>query len=398
MLRERLSGFSELPRLHATLLVAGLLLCTWAVVFAAGGTRTAWPHLFYLPVVFAVMPLGRRGGIVTGIAAMMLCGPLMPLDVVTGASQTPGNWLVRGVFFTIVGGLAGTAARTSTTGMENALTARLTAELDGPTPPERESADAGLIRDIIDRCRFTTVFQPIYDLHDGQLISVEALTRFTDMAPAQSAATWFAQAADVGLGTDLELATAAAALEATTELPDHVSLSLNTSPALVTDARLEQLFQQHAGRKLVVELTEHVVVDDYAALRTALDGLRSRGIQVAVDDAGAGFASLQHIVRLQPDIIKLDISLTQQVRDDPVRRALAAALVQFAQQTDTLLVAEGIEAPADLTTWQDIGAHAGQGYLLGRPAPMPLPLTPLANPTHLTSPRHPVSDLSEVGG
>lgn len=398
MFRRRLTVVAALSPLPAVVLVAGLLVVVWAVVFAAGGTRTAWPHLFYLPVVAAVIPLGRRGGVAAGVAATVLCGPLMPLDVAAGVAQTPENWLVRGLFFVIVGGLAGIAARASTAGFEHDLTVRLAAELD-PAMPDDEAgpADVAVLRELLDDERFTVVFQPIYDLDDGRLLAVEALTRLPDVTPMQSPATWFAQAAEVGLGVDLELATARAALEATAELPGRVALTLNASPACVMDARLAQLLERHAGRHLVVELTEHAVVDDYAALRTALDRLRARGVRVAVDDAGAGFASLQHIVRLAPDIIKLDISLTQHVRDDPVRRALASALVQFAEQTSTQLIAEGVETPADLAIWQNIGAHAVQGYLLGHPAPAPMSLEPCPGLARRPTQRHTTAELVDAG-
>ena len=373
MFRKRLTVLSSMSRLAAVVLVAGLLIVVWVVVFAAGGTRTALPHLFYLPVVAAVMPLGRRGGIAAGVAATVLCGPLMPLDVYAGLAQTPGNWLVRGLFFVIVGGLAGTAARAATAGFEQDLTLHLAAELARTEPEGAGPADVAVLRELLDDEQFTVVFQPIYDLDDGRLLAVEALSRFRD-ASVQSPATWFAQAAEVGLGVDLELATARKALGVTADLPGWVALALNVSPACAMDIRLVELLQRHARRRLVIELTEHAVVDDYAALRVSLDGLRSHGVRVAVDDAGAGFASLQHIVRLEPDIIKLDLSLTQNVRDDPVRRALASALVQFAEHTGTQLIAEGVETPADLEIWQDIGAHAAQGYLLGRPGPWPVPL------------------------
>lgn len=396
MFRQRLSSLRALPLVPAGLLVAGLLGVVWMAVFASGGTRTAWPHLFYLPVVAAVIPLGRRGGITAGVVATILCGPLMPLDVAAGVAQSPDNWLVRGLFFVIVGGLAGTAVRAATTELEHGLTAHLTAELDRAIPQGDGLADVAVLREAIDQQQFQMVFQPIYDLDVGRLLAVEALARFPALTPIQSPATWFAQAAEVGLGVDLELATAQAALEQTGDLPGHIALTLNVSPCAVADPRFDVLLEQHPGRHLVVELTEHAAVDDYTGLHTCLAQLRARGVRIAVDDAGAGFASLQHIVRLGPDIIKLDISLTQHVRDDPVRRALAAALVQFADQTGTELVAEGIETPADLATWQQLGAHAAQGYLLGHPTAAPISLDPCPGLTRRHARRYTPARLMEV--
>jgi EAL domain-containing protein (putative c-di-GMP-specific phosphodiesterase class I) len=155
-----------------------------------------------------------------------------------------------------------------------------------------------------------------------------------------------------------------------------VALHVNASPALLHDDRLLRLLGQYPDRQVVLEITEHEVVDDYDRLATSLQRLRDTGAKIAVDDVGAGIASLRHIVRIAPDTIKLDISLTQHLRHDPVRRALARALVQFAQDTGTLLVAEGIESEADLVMWRRLGADGGQGYLLARPGPLPIQLSP----------------------
>ena len=206
----------------------------------------------------------------------------------------------------------------------------------------------------------------------------------------------FAEAAAVGLGVDLELATIKAAFEAATDLDQNVTLTLNASPALLADPRLLEVLDWHRTRTVVVEVTEHTVVDDYHQLETALTVLRESGIRVAVDDAGAGFASFRHIVRLRPEFIKLDLSPPQNLRNDPIRRPLAEALVRFAHQTDSRIIAEGIETAADLATWQELGAHAAQGYLFGRPGPLPvsphahthLPTDRRVTPRHQPAPQH----------
>lgn len=378
--------FQQLPWWVHTLLVTLLLAGCWAVVFAAGGTRTAWPHVFYIPIVAAALPFGVRGGLAAGAAAMLLlCGPVMPLDVVTGERQELANWLLRGGFFATVGGLAGASTSSLRRSFQAGLSEQLQVEVDLATARDGEHADGGwelCIGQMLDRADFHPVFQPIYGLDDGRLLAVEALTRF-DTDPAFPPEVWFAEAATVGLGVELELATAKAALEARSSLEQGVTLTLNASPALLADDRLLHLLEGHHDRTIIVEVTEHAVVDNYPQLTDALTVLRERGIRVAVDDAGAGFASFRHIVRLQPEFIKLDPSLTQNLRNDPIRRPLAEALLRFAHQTGSQIIAEGIETPADLAIWQDLGAHAAQGYLLGRPAPLPA-----APATHaLLSPR-----------
>lgn len=118
---------------------------------------------------------------------------------------------------------------------------------------------------------------------------------------------------------------------------------------------------------IVLEITEHSTVQDYDKLEYTLRPLRARGMRLAVDDAGAGHSSFRHILRLQPEYIKLDISLTRNIDADPARRALAAALIGFASETGSELIAEGVETEAELATLRALGIHKAQGYLLGRP-------------------------------
>ncbi len=369
---SRVQMLTRLPSWQQIVAVAVLLGVCWLLVFGAGGTRTAFPHVFYLPIVLAALPFGIVGGVVAGSAAMLLCGPLMPLDVATGESQQLVNWLMRGGFFIAVGGLAGTSTVSLRRSFQAGLSSRLQQELDLATP-EVPAVDAGWelrVRRVLDHGAFRSVFQPIYALDDGRLLAVEALTRF-DSEPQQPPDVWFTRASQVGLGIELELAAIKSALETSSDLPSEVALSFNASPEVLADERLLQLLDWHPGRQLIAEVTEHAVIDDYHHLDACLVALRSRGVRLAVDDAGAGFASLRHIVRLQPDYIKLDPSLTQDLGDDPVRRPLADCLVLFAHRTDSAIVVEGIETAADLATWRALGAHAAQGYFLGRPAPLP---------------------------
>jgi EAL domain-containing protein (putative c-di-GMP-specific phosphodiesterase class I) len=210
------------------------------------------------------------------------------------------------------------------------------------------------------------VTQPIVDLRDGSLVGLEALARFPDHP--EGPAAMFAVAAALDMGVDLELAAVHAAMDVLPDVPAPLYLSVNVSPATVLDPRLSALLADVAADRVVLELTEHVAVADYAALIDALRELRATGVRVAVDDAGSGFASLAHILSLAPDVIKLDIVLTRGIDADPARRALASALAGFAADLGATLVAEGIETHAELTTLQDLGVAFGQGYHLGRPA------------------------------
>jgi EAL domain-containing protein (putative c-di-GMP-specific phosphodiesterase class I) len=225
------------------------------------------------------------------------------------------------------------------------------------------------VRRVLDGDGLTMVFQPIADLATGQVAGVEALARF-DGVPHRPPNEWFADASDLGLGPELELYAIQTAVAALDRLPSHAYMSINVSPTTALDPRLGAAIEPAADR-LVVELTEHAQVNEYQTLLTAMATFREMGVRVAVDDAGAGYSSFQHILRLRPDIIKLDIELTRGINHDPARRALGVALVQFARDIQAAVTAEGIETESELETLRNIDVEFGQGYLLGRPAPLP---------------------------
>lgn len=220
---------------------------------------------------------------------------------------------------------------------------------------------------------FTTVLQPIFSLTTGEVVGAEALTRFTTK-PTRTPDRWFADAHEVGLGIDLEVAVLGAALRVAIErLPDGVYLSLKVSPATLVSPQLSSVLAATAFpvRHIVLELTEHVSITDYGALRAPLTRLASMGVRLAVDDAGAGFASFRHILRTRPDFIKLDQTLTRGIDADAAQRAFAAAVVMFAMEVGATVVAEGVETAEELDVLVSLSIDAAQGYLLGRPAPDP---------------------------
>ena len=246
----------------------------------------------------------------------------------------------------------------------------LTAHLDRRELEESESRHLlGRIRQVIDERLFDVMFQPIVDLREVQIVGVEALSRFS-AEPIQTPDRWFAEAELAGLLAELELAAARTALARAGDLEPQMFLSLNLSPA--TLARCGPLFDDVGAGRLVVEITEHAAIDDYDALASHLAPIRDRGTRVAVDDAGAGFASLRHALQLSPDFIKLDVSLTRGIDGDRRRRALAAGLIGFADELGAEVVAEGIETRAELDALRELGVRYGQGYFLAAPGPLPL--------------------------
>ncbi|HEV7605301.1 MAG TPA: EAL domain-containing protein [Candidatus Limnocylindrales bacterium] len=222
------------------------------------------------------------------------------------------------------------------------------------------------IRTIIDAGTFRPVYQPIVDLATGGAIGFEALTRFADGSRPDEV---FATALDCGLGRALERATLTAALREARRLPGHSWLSLNVSPPLLADVEDLRQILGLRSRPLVLEITEHETISAYAPLRDAVLALGA-DVRLAVDDAGAGIANFNHLVELRPHIVKVDIGLVRGVDLDLSRQAVVAGLVHFATAADCEVIAEGIETDAELATLIDLGVTLGQGYLLGRPAPV----------------------------
>jgi len=357
----------------AGVLVLGALLATiWAMVYGTGGTKFALTHLFYIPIVLAALPFGTRGSVATAVVAGVLCGPLLPVDTVTGEQQTVSSTIVRAIMFIAVGWIASESMALRRRLDAEHLSRDLRAAIIGPAD-ESLSVDLSLvplIPGVLERRAFHPVFQPIYSLTDGHLIAVEALTRF-DVEPVRAPDVWFLAAHHAGRGADLELAAIEAAIEGAVDLPENVELWLNLSPMTVAHPRLRALLDLCDERKIALELSEHEIVADYDVLVERLVRVRQAGVQIAVDDAGAGFASLRHIVNLAPDITKLDVSLTQDLASSHVRRALGDAMITFVHRMDGLLVVEGIETAEDLIAWAALGADAVQGYLTGYPGPLP---------------------------
>lgn len=219
------------------------------------------------------------------------------------------------------------------------------------------------IRAIIAEQRFRPVFQPIVDLAQRTIVGYEALTRFSDGSRPDEV---FAAAARCGLAIELEAATLEAALAASGPLPAAAWLNLNVSPEFVLAHEPLASILAQWGWQIVLELTEHIVVTDYVALRAALERL-GPNVRLAVDDAGAGFASLRHILELRPDYVKLERGIVRRVHRDPARQALVAGLVHFAGRTGAVLVAEGVETEAEARQLGRLGVTLGQGYRLGRP-------------------------------
>ncbi|WP_018499972.1 sensor domain-containing phosphodiesterase [Parafrankia discariae] len=241
------------------------------------------------------------------------------------------------------------------------------------------------------------VFQPIYDRATLDVAGVEALARCPDTGPGSDAAgtsavsatgtstgpgngpgaggldesspqRWFADAASVGLGVELEIAAIRNALTALPWLPAGLPLSVNASPAAIVSGTLVGLLNAVPPERVIIEVTEHSRIDDYSTVRLALDSLRARGMRAALDDVGAGYAGLHQLLQLRPDIIKMDQSIIRKIEQDvSACRALATALVCLAEDIGATVLAEGVETARELEVLGEAGVHQVQGFLLARP-------------------------------
>jgi EAL domain-containing protein (putative c-di-GMP-specific phosphodiesterase class I) len=266
-------------------------------------------------------------------------------------------------------------------------------ELDAEILAELREERTNLIRAMIANRNWETHFQPIVDLKSGDAIGTEALSRFAD-GSIRAPDKWFAEAAEVGLGIELEVAALDAALEQLPQLPNGLYLSLNASVETIMSDDFESRLDDVPAERIVLELTEHTRVNDYANFGRGLESLRSEGVRLAVDDTGAGFASLQHVLNLRPDIIKLDVGLTRGIDRDPARRALGRALLTFGLDAyDASIVAEGIETEGELEVLRSLGCPCGQGFYLGRPRRLTQVEVPHSHHLHVVSSGESAADL-----
>ncbi|MGD0285979.1 MAG: EAL domain-containing protein [Acidimicrobiales bacterium] len=209
--------------------------------------------------------------------------------------------------------------------------------------------------------------QPVCNLRSREIIGYEALSRFPRPAHA-TPRQWFDQALHLGLLQDLELLAATAALKLLERLPDDAFLAVNVSPATAASTAFGKLASAVAPERLVLDIAENATVDNYHLFTEVIDHLRSLGVRIALDDAGAADVSLQHLLGVRPDIVKIDTTVIHGIAEDELRQAVACAYASLAKRAGAISLAEGIETEAELAMLLSLEVETGQGYLLGRPA------------------------------
>lgn len=208
--------------------------------------------------------------------------------------------------------------------------------------------------------------QPIWSVRDSRVCGYEALARF-HTEPYLSPDIWFRDAEAVGRGDDLARMSLSGALGHLKRLPKHCFLSVNATPQAILSGLVREVFVGVDSERLVLEVTEHARIRDYNAFRASVDELRDQGVRLAIDDAGSGYASFKHILELDADVIKLDLSLIRDIHVNVKKQALAGALIAYARQLETMVVAEGVECQEEYDTLKALDVDKIQGFYIGKP-------------------------------
>lgn len=227
-----------------------------------------------------------------------------------------------------------------------------------------ESTLAALELDLL-----TVHYQPIYSLENNLICGYESLARFNSQ-PYRPPNIWFDEAEHVGMGEPLQIKAIRQALRDIKKMSSHAQLSVNIAPEYILNGAIHRVLDGVDPSRLILEVTEHSPIEGYEVFREQLAPLRERGVQLAIDDAGAGYASFQHILELEADLIKLDLSLIRDIHLQPKKYALAKALCTFATATSCVIVAEGVEVIEELRVLEKLGVDRIQGYLTGKPMPI----------------------------
>ena len=236
--------------------------------------------------------------------------------------------------------------------------------------PDARQATRRSVQRLLSEGGILSALQPVVALDTLAVVGHEALSRFP-LPHSRGPAGWFSDAFEVGLGVELEWLAATQALAYLEGAAPDEFLAVNMSPASVLQLRDRDVCPPERRASVVIELTEHAPIEDYRAVHRALEPMRRAGARIAADDLGAGYAGFRHLLALEPDIIKLDISLISGVERNAGQRALTRAMVAFAADVGATVLAEGVETAAELEALRELGVVWAQGFYLGRPAPAP---------------------------
>ena len=351
----------------AALMIVGALAGCWVIAWLVGGAATAPPHWFYLPVIFAGLRFGPLVALAAAVAAGLVGGPLLSLDVDAGTSQAAASWVTAAVFYVVIGQIVAF------------VSARPVGELADELRRLRLAED---LRRALERGEFHVVYQPVVSLVGGEIVGTEALLRWTRQdGSTVSPAVFIPVAEESGVISAIgEWVLREACLQAAAwvrSLPEgrplHMSVNLSghqlTEPHLAS--RVQKILDETGlpPQVLILEVTETALIESIDASVTALTGLKHLGVGLAIDDFGTGQSSLTYAHRFPVDIIKVDRSFVTDIETEANSAAVAGGVVSLAHNLGMQALAEGIETVGQLALLQSMGCDLGQGFYFDRPAP-----------------------------
>ena len=351
----------------ATAAVVAATAAVWLGTYAAGGSKSAVPHFFYVPVIIAAARFRAAGALVAAVAVGLLSGPLMPLDVSTGTAQSWGNWVARLIAFVTVGQLTAFVGRHSRESIGYEFGAALL----------RRRVEHGLVAR-----EFRVEYQPIVDIRGGdeQIVGVEALLRWDSHRGLVPPDQFIPQAERAGCIAPITRFVVGEVCSQVDEWRATVlagrrtfTVAINVSGSELADHRLvddlEAILAAHEvpASWLHLEITETALIHDVDGAAAGLRRLRALGVKLAIDDFGTGESSLSHLHRFAIDVLKIDRAFLQRLEGDDRGHMLIDGIVELARKLDVVTVAEGIETPAQAEIVRESGCDLAQGFLFARP-------------------------------
>ncbi|MEO1784295.1 GGDEF domain-containing protein [Thermodesulfobium sp. 4217-1] len=231
-----------------------------------------------------------------------------------------------------------------------------------------------LLREIIENKHFTTLFQPIFSLSNGNVVGYEALTRGPEGSILYNPEKLFESAKNESLLWEMELSTRSSAIERFLSFQSDKMLFLNVDPDIIKDEKfvkgstkhlLENIIKQS---NIVFEITEKTAIKDYIEFKEIIKNYKTQGYKIAIDDVGAGYSGLTTISEVRPNFIKIDMFLIRDIDKNNFKKSIVKALVELANNSNLKLIAEGIETLDELKTVIELGITMAQGFLLGKPS------------------------------
>jgi EAL domain-containing protein (putative c-di-GMP-specific phosphodiesterase class I) len=346
-------------------LLLAMILGTGALVYFTGGTRYAYLHAAYIPILVAAFFFGPVGSILTAVAMTLVIGPWMPLNVLEGLQQPLTSWAVRSAFFVTFGIVCGL----------------LLWKFD-PDASGRQLRTFKLLselRDAIAADELQLYYQPKIDLRSGRCVGAEALLRWPHrerglLLPAE----FIPQAEQTGLIKDLTVWVVAAALRQLAtwhSMPLHLSVAVNVSAHDLEDdrflAQLEDLLARDSvsANRLELEITETVVMADLERAVRILNALKAIGVHVVIDDFGAGQASFTYLASLPADEVKIDRAFVTDMIERPKHSCIVRSAIELGHALGMKVIAEGVETQSVCDRLRAQGCDVAQGYLFAHPMP-----------------------------